>query len=57
MNKNIYFAFKDKEEALEYKEFYKELTKTYNFEATPIIWSLKLKGIDNYYAYTVKNIF
>ncbi len=51
----ILFAFKNKEDALANKELYKDFVKTY-CNAVPIIWNLKLKGIDNYYAYTVKNI-
>ena len=56
MNKRLFFAFKNKQEALENKELYLSFKNKYKLDITPVIWSLKLKGVDNFYAYNVKQI-
>lgn len=56
MNRNVFFAFKNKQDALDNKDMFIRLKESLDIDITPVIWSLKLKGIDNYYAYSVKNI-
>ena len=56
MNRNVFFAFKNKQDAIDNKDMFIRLKESLDIDITPVIWSLKLKGIDNYYAYSVKNI-
>ncbi len=52
---NILFAFKNKEDALQNKNLYFELKNSYADKIiTPIVWNLRLKGIDDFYAYETK---
>lgn len=55
---NIFFAFANKDEAINNQDLFNEFKKKYGKDIliTPIIWKLRLKGIDNYYAYEVKHI-
>ena len=56
LGRTFFFAFENKREAQDNKELFYFIKQKYSIDIKPIIWSLKLKGIDNYYAYTVKNI-
>lgn len=55
---SIHFAFRNREEALQHETEYSELKKLVSdqFTYSGIFWNLKLKGIDDYYAYHVKGI-
>ena len=51
LGRTFFFAFENKREAQDNKELFYFIKQKYSIDIKPIIWSLKLKGIDNYYAY------
>lgn len=57
---DIFFAYSNKEEAIPNKNLYSMLVQNANgldINLKPVFWKLNLKGIDDLYAYEVRNIY